>query len=537
MFMFGFIYQTVAPAPSAQNSVEDDGGWADFSSASPAPPNNDFTTQFAQPDVTSNIPQLGDITQNNTLVNDAMSVGSSEGKPKPNFSSLEGAFKSVTPEMSRVSSTLSFDHKNNAADVTNDNDSDWSGFAVQAAIHADNISSDWSFKDNASHGFTADDGRSVTSDGASKAVDWTIGSQSLTVDNSVKGMDWSVGGQSTSSLQAVNQEEDEWAAFGAIDRTKKPPPASEVAREATNDTGWGDFDDSAPAHSPPPFSPGSQGSGEFSFRDSNQKTEEGGWGAFTDLPTTSKNVPSLNTVNIDLPNDKVKDNVSELPQSIAHESIVGESANERQTEDFGAFGGINDDSTQPAHNEQNDFSAFDEGPIQQDLHLKSEPDNFGDFDAFAKTSSSIKWDNFPATQSDADTVTVRPSTLGGDTLTQSSVDTDTHHFSPPPMSDSGDHLDDEWAEFGSHAPPLSASPSHNHDEEKWGAFSDEPPVSDQPATRDDTSDDRLRSESPGHEFSGPPLTDRDFSPLKSAGTRPVSDWFNFPATEENPPVK
>ena len=134
-------------------------------------------------------------------------------------------------------------------------------------------------------------------------------------------------------------------------------------------------------------------------------------------------------------------------------------------------------------------------------------------------------------------MTVRPSTLGGDTLTQSSVDTDTHHFSPPPMSDSGEHIDDEWAEFGSHAPPpLSASPSNNHDEDKWGAFSDEPPVSDQPATRDDNSD-RLRSESPGHEFSPPPLTDRDFSPLKSAGTRPASDWFNFPATEENPPVE
>lgn len=508
---------------TASSGPADDDGWADFGSPV-APSTQDDFQEFAQSDMTSTIPAAR--SDNNTPIKfdiDTNSLGSNEGvKAKPNFSALEGMFKSTTPDMSRVSSTLSFDHKNNA-DIMNDNDSDWSGFAVKAAVHADNISSDWSFQDNTSHGVTAEDGKSITSEGINKAVDWTAVSQSLVVDNSVKGFDWSIGGQSASVLQPTNHEadDDEWAAFGAIDRTKKPEATvSNLEAEATNDTGWGDFDESVPVHSPPPFSPSSPVSDEFTFHDSKRNGDNSGWNAFSNRPPSTEDVPSK-----PVKTDEFADFSLSVGANSANIDEPTSAPSNEGTDDFGAFGQLDSSNKSPSVGET-DFGAFGESnPSPPPIDLKPE----GNFGAFDDSSTGITWDN-TTSKSDAEP-TVRPNTLG-DTLTQSSID-DTHQFSPPPMSDSGDHIDDEWGDFGSQGPPpLSMSPPRHMAENKWGAFNEEPPTnSNTDQLTADINRDRLRSESSDQEFSPPPLTDGDFSPLKSAG-RPTSDWFSFPTEDQ-----
>ncbi|XP_067939808.1 uncharacterized protein [Watersipora subatra] len=130
----------------------------------------------------------------------------------------------LVPPLSNLSSKPLFEVKS-GNDIIDDNDSDWSGFAGPVRNQPDNISSDWSFKDNAS---VQEDGKSVSSGSttAHSKVNNDL-TESFKPDS-----DWPI---EIPSLTDIQSPEDEWAAFGSIDRSKEHVSAesSERSRSST----------------------------------------------------------------------------------------------------------------------------------------------------------------------------------------------------------------------------------------------------------------------------------------------------------------
>lgn len=360
--------------------------WAAFSAAPSAEDTSEFQA-FAQP-----LPEV---------LGQSLNLGAGSDTPSQIPTDMK-------PELS---SGLLFESKH-TKDVINDADSDWSGFAGQIPIQPDNISSDWSFKDNTSQS-AADDVGSVSSGGTG-----TSNVPKTNTDSTV--------GMGTSS----NNDEDEWEAFGAIDRSKQVDVAEDDARSRSSTIKAQGMDSSIKDSSfdfsfssgPPPFSPSTPVAGDPGFT----------------LPPTTM-APGFNS--------------EPLPM---------------------------DEHQAPTHNV----------PIlDADIGLSIHTLTYSDTDAV----SADQWSDFGAVSCDSSsTLKEQPPTL--DSIVTPSVDDaklfDGYNSSPPPIGH------DDWGNFDSHS--------------MTRADNDSPVV-----------------------FSPPPLTDSDFSPLKSAPPRDC-DWFTFSDKQEVP---
>ena len=222
---------------ASPDHVEDD--WAAFGEA---PPTETLPTG-GQGESVPALPQTSSLPQNS-------------GLPQMSNTSLVGfkideqplAEPLPTTGIPKVSSASAIDSR--LTGDLNDNDSDWSGFSAPAAVQPDNISSDWSFKDNTS---VHEDVKSISSgglvtDNSKTAVDWTESSKpaadwtsdfSTAVEPSTA-VEWQAFEGDEVATEHVDTGEEQRSRSSTV---KEQPATDSIGSQLTFNSG------------PPPFSP------------------------------------------------------------------------------------------------------------------------------------------------------------------------------------------------------------------------------------------------------------------------------------------
>lgn len=424
-----------------------------------------------------------------------MLIGALASGPPVTMSSDNG------PSAAPMSKTYS---SNTLSDIVNDGDSDWSGFADKADFHADNISSDWSFKDvnqtaDSKSMQSADvlivesalstvvstsgtsDPPSVTQEPLFSTVDppptktmpqsdvinpqftidWSMGVTGSAVSNTANHLDYTLN-PADHQAGTSSMADGDWSVFNTVTNsisTSKPSVISSQKDDGGDDNdSWVGFNDtikeSPPPFSPPPFSPPPfddtsdmrgfsppAATASFSCTDGGDDDE---WSAFGEPPP----LPTSDVSDLPMTSTSEQLDVTIMSQDLANELT-------------------SNDSHKPP--------LFDSS-----INAPDQSEGFKDWSAFS---------------------------------------------GPPPLPEvSADAL---FADI-----PVSEVQKTNKTDPITDIFTtNDHTVTTEPANKD--AEEKSRSGSPlSPAFSPPPLSDRDFSPMKSADVSAASDWFNFPSDQQ-----
>lgn len=374
---------------------DNDDEWAAFSSVPPV--------SHAPVSTTTDIFQLPVTINNKTELNIGAKVIS-----KPETTAY---VKKKDPDLIR-------DAANDLEDI-NDDDSDFSDFAVMpSSLYADNISSDWSFKDNVSQGF--DDGKASCSDSTgvldiSKSDTDNSGKQQTTLSSSDFGstvtgakatIDWtsdlsatiSTTASATETSDVDSKTEIQWEGFDSPkkeeNRAETVPAGNSTNLPASTDffassfehkTSQGYGKTAEQAFQPPPFSPGVDEDEDWcdfgepppfppDEESTENKTETSSHSATRANESDSTNTGSFKTVDTNCPNTNVPSTLGVTKSAIDWNdpgAVMDESAENADT----AWSSPSSPAFSPPPLTESDFSPVksSHGHLREDMfHFQSE---------------------------------------------------------------------------------------------------------------------------------------------------------------------